>query len=332
MPDDPTGLLDDRLRAGRIALDRVPVIDLGPLRAGGDTAAMAAAIRHALTHIGFMYVRGHGVPREITRRAYAAARDFFALPEAERMALHITGSGAALHGYTERFGENNDPGRTIDLKEIFDLGREAADGCIRPFFGATPWPPALPGFRTAMMAHHDAMLGLGRDVMAAIALSLELPRDHFEPMMQEPISIQRVLHYPPQVAVRDDRMIGIGAHTDYGCLTVLSQDASGGLQVMNRDGRWIEAPPIPDTFVINIGDMMQRLTNDLYLANLHRVINVSGRARYSMPFFFDFDHDTEVAPIDACTGPGNPPRYAPVVCGRHKWARYAAAYPDLGRG
>lgn len=329
MPKDYIGQLDDRLRAGRMALDHIPVIDLAPLTGGGETAAMAADIRAALTNIGFMYVRNHGVSQDLIDRAYAASKAFFALPDETKMALHITGSGAALHGYTELFGENNDPGRTIDLKEIFDLGREARDGQVRPFFGPTPWPGDLPAFRATMMAYHDAMLALARRIMSGIALSLDLPGDYFDAMMQEPIGIQRLLHYPSQTTVVDDRMIGIGAHTDYGCLTILSQDDVGGLQVMNRDGDWVEAPPLPGAFLINIGDMMQRLTNDRYLANLHRVINVSGRERYSMPFFFDVDFDTVFAPLETCTGPDNPPRYDPVVCGEHKWARYAAAYPHL---
>lgn len=332
MPDDLIGLLDDRLRAERLALDHVPAVDLTPLRSGGDTAAMAARIAHALGNIGFMYVTGHGVAQDVTARAFAAAEAFFALPEEDKTALHITGSGPALHGYTGFFGETNDPGRSRDLKEIFDLGREAADGRVRPFFGPTPWPPSLPEFRADMMAYHDAMLDLARQIMAGIALSLGLAEDHFAPLMQEPIGIQRMLHYPPQARVDDDSLIGIGAHTDYGCLTILAQDDAGGLQVMNRDGVWIEAPPVPDAFVINVGDMLQRLTNDRYLANLHRVINVSGRDRYSLPFFFDFDAETVVAPLAACTGPDSPPRYAPVVCGEHKWARYAAAYPHLGGG
>ena len=140
MPDDLIGLLDDRLRAERLLLDHVPAVDLTPLRTGGDTAGMAAQIAHALGNIGFMYVTGHGVPREVTARAFSAAEAFFALPEEEKAALHITRTGAALHGYTEFFGETNDPGRSRDLKEIFDLGREASDGRTRPFFGPTPWP------------------------------------------------------------------------------------------------------------------------------------------------------------------------------------------------
>lgn len=321
--------LGDTLRGKRLPLDHIPVVDLAPLLSGENTDRMAQDIRSALSNIGFFYVRNHGVTDGLIERAFAASKSFFDLPLPEKMALHISKSGEALHGYTETFGENTDPARTKDLKEIFDLGRPARDGLTRPFFGPTPWPGALPEFETVMMQYHTELLALARRILSGIALSLTLPRDYFEPMMQEPVGIQRLLHYPPQNAVKDDSMIGIGAHTDYGCLTILAQDDVGGLQIMNRDGEWIDAPPIPDTFVINIGDMMQRLTNDVYLANLHRVINVSGRERYSIPLFFDVDYQTVFAPLEVCTSTQNPAKYDPIMCGAHKWARYSASYPHL---
>lgn len=321
--------LADSLRARRLPLDAIPVVDLTPMLTGSGKAAMADAIRQALANIGFMYVTGHGVDAELIDSAFRVSAEFFALPQAVKDTLHIEQSGPALHGYTPVFGENNDPGHTIDFKEIFDLGRPAADGLTRPFFGPTPWPDDLPDFRPVMERYHTAMLALAHRLMAALALSLGLPETYFEPMMREPIGIQRQLHYPPQTRVEDDSLIGIGAHTDYGCLTILAQDDVGGLQVRGRDGDWIDAPPIPGTFVVNIGDMLQRLTNDLYLANLHRVINVGGRERYAIPCFFDVDFDTVFAPLACCCGPANPPRYAPIICGHHKWARYRAAYPHL---
>ena len=330
--NDMTSFVDalgDELRAKRLPFDAIPVVDISPIRTGTGKAEMARAIHDALANTGFMYIRNHGVDQGLVDAAYAVSAEFFALPQETKDALHIETSGAALHGYTPLFGENNDPGRTVDLKEIFDLGRPARDGQTRPFFGPTPWPEELPDFRKVMEQYHSEMLDLAQRVMAAIALSLDLPQDYFVPLMQEPIGIQRLLHYPSQERVADDKMIGIGAHTDYGCLTILSQDDVGGLQVMNRDGDWVDAPPIPGTFVVNIGDMLQRLTNGVYLANLHRVINVSGRERYSIPCFFDLDFDTVVSPLETCITPGNPRRYEPLVCGAHKWARYQAAYPHL---
>lgn len=318
------------LRAERVSFDRIPVVDLGPLTGAGDAGRMAQDIRWALTHTGFMYVRNHGVSAATEDAAFAAARALFDLPQPAKDAAHIRHSGVAMHGYTGLYGENADPGKTRDYKEIFDLGRESADGEVRPFFGPVPWPEgAGDGIRDPLIAWHDEMLALAQRLMEGIALSLDLPRDAFTGWMAEPVGIQRLLHYPSQARVEDDRIIGIGAHTDYGLMTLLAQDAVGGLQVLNRDKVWIDAPHIPGTLVVNVGDILQRLTNGLYLANLHRVINVSGAERYSMPFFFDFDFDTEVAPLPSLVPEGESPRYAPVICGEHKWARYLASFPHL---
>ena len=147
--------------------------------------------------------------------------------------------------------------------------------------------------------------------------------------LKRPLAQLRLLHYPPQDGHVDRADIGIGAHSDYGALTILAQDDVGGLQVMNRDGDWVEASPLPGTFVINIGDLIQRLTNDIYLANLHRVVNVSGRERYSVPFFIDADFDAVFEPLPGCISDGNPKKYAAVVCGEHKYSRYLKSFPHL---
>jgi isopenicillin N synthase-like dioxygenase len=328
MTDAPQFLLDDALHARRESFARIPVIDLAGLRDGSGAGAVARDIRAALGSAGFMYVRNHGVPSEVLDQAFAATRAFFDLPEADKMALHISRSGLALRGYTEMFGENTDPLNTRDMKECIDIGPDHG-GPVTPFFGPNLWPAAMPEFGPCIMAYHDRMLGLARLVLRGIALSLDLRADHFEPMLTHPISILRLLHYPPQTGRIDGSVMGIGAHTDYGNLTILAQDDVGGLQVMNRDGVWVEGPPIPGTFVVNIGDLIQRLTNNVYLANLHRVINTSGRERYSIPFFLDADFDTVIAPLPGCVTADNPQAYAPVTCGAHKWGRFKASFPHL---
>ena len=328
--NDQIARLDDRLRARRESFDRIPVVNLAPLLDGSDPQAVAVEIRWALANAGFMYVKNHGADPGLVDATFAQARAFFDRPEAEKMALHVSRSGTTLRGYIEPFGENTDPTKTRDLKEAYDIGPETP-GRTTPFFGANPWPDAgrLPEFATTVYAYHEAMKGLALELLGAIALSLDLDRGFFGPRMTDPICIQRLLHYPPQTGAVDESIIGIGAHTDYGALTVLAQDDVGGLQVMNRDGDWIEAPPIPGTFVINIGDLIQRLTNDVYLANLHRVVNASGRERYSIPFFIDADYDAVFAPIPECVTADNPARYDPVTCGAHKFGRFQDSYPHL---
>ena len=328
MTDSPLAQLDDRLRAKRESFDRIPVVDISGLIDGTAKERVAREINAALRSAGFMYVKGHGIGQDFIDRVFEVTRAFFDLPLEQKMDLHISKSGPALRGYIEVFGENTDPGKTLDLKECIDLGPEW-DGPVSPFFGPNPWPEALPEFRELAYGYHEAMVVLARQILGGIALSLDLAQDYFDPMLNRPISIQRMLHYPPQSGVVDEKIIGIGAHTDYGSLTILAQDDVGGLQVMNRDGDWVQAPPIPGTFVINIGDLIQRLSNDIYLANLHRVVNTSGRERYSIPFFLDADFDAVIAPLENCITPDHPSAYAPVTCGAHKYGRFKASYAHL---
>ncbi|MGB0696389.1 MAG: isopenicillin N synthase family dioxygenase [Rhodospirillaceae bacterium] len=321
--------LDDALQATREPFDRIPMVNLAPLMDGSDPDAVAKQIRWALANVGFFYVKNHGVSEALVEATFAMTRAFFALPTEDKMALHIARSGTAMRGYIEPFGENTDPERTKDLKEVLDLGPETPAGT--PFFGPNPWPAPelLPGFQETVYGYHQEMKRLSLILLSGIARSLDLAPDYFVPLMTNPISIQRLQHYPPQTGWIDERIIGIGAHTDYGNLTILAQDDVGGLQVRNRDGQWIEGTPIPGSFVINIGDLVQRLTNDVYLANLHRVINSSGRQRYSIPFFIDADYDAVFAPLPSCVTADNPVKYDAITCGKHKFTRYQQSYAHL---
>lgn len=328
MADQDIDRLQDRLRAQRVSFDKIPVIDVSALNTGGSLFEVAKEIRWALINVGFFYVKNHGVPEAVVNGAFDETRAFFDLPLQDKMDLHISKSGLALRGYIEIFGENTDPTKTKDLKECFDIGPEGLAGDA-PFFGPNLWPAAQPEFQRAVYGYHQEMKGLAQRLMRAIAVSLDLEADFFVPRMQNPITIQRLLHYPPQEGRIDESVMGIGAHTDYGSLTILAQDDVGGLQVMNRDGQWVEGPPVAGTFVINIGDLIQRLTNDLYLANLHRVVNASGRERYSIPFFIDADADAVFQPLASCVSAENPARYEPVTCGAHKFGRFKDSFPHL---
>lgn len=328
MSNDLIARLDDKLRDKRENFQSIPVIDVAPLLSGTDKQGVAKQIRWALSNTGFMYVKNHGIEQEFVDDVFNVTRRFFDLPLPQKMALHVSNSDVALRGYIEPFGENTDPGKTRDLKECFDIGpqRERIEG---PFFGPNQWPAALPEFQTLVYGYHEKMVALSKQLLRGIALSLDLPEAYFDGIMKDPISIQRLLHYPPQNGIADKDIIGIGAHTDYGNLTILAQDDVGGLQVMNRDGDWVAGTPIKGTFVINIGDLIQKLTNDVYLANMHRVYNTSGRERYSIPFFIDADFDAVIAPLPSCVSEANPQRYQPVTCGAHKFGRFKASYAHL---
>ncbi|MER9707494.1 isopenicillin N synthase family oxygenase [Mesorhizobium sp. M0204] len=322
--------LDDTLQAKRESFDKIPLVDIGPLLDGTNKKAVASEIRWALSNAGFMYVKNHGIPQDLIDSVFHVSREFFYLPLSQKTLLHIKNSDLAFRGYTEPFGENTDPGKTKDLKECFDFGPERSvfEG---PFFGPNQWPSNWPEFRELTYGYHQRMVDLAKKLLQGIALSLDLSESYFENFMRNPISVQRLLHYPPQSGHVSEDMIGIGAHTDYGNLTILAQDDVGGLQVLNRDGDWVQGTPIHGTFIINIGDLIQRLTNDVYLANMHRVVNSSGRERYSVPFFIDPDFDAIIEPLKSYVTDSNPQRYQPVTCGEYILRRFAASYAHLAK-
>jgi isopenicillin N synthase-like dioxygenase len=220
-----------------------------------------------------------------------------------------------------------------DLKEGYRIGNDLAPDhpLVRrglPFHGPNQWPTGVPGFRETMEAYFAAVHHLAGQVTHAVATALELPEDYFDAWFTTPMVIMSPLHYPPQAASRgqqiDESRIGAGAHSDYGCLALLAQDDKGGLQVRNTAGRWIDAKPIPGTFVVNVGDMLARWTNDLFPATLHRVINTSGVDRYSIPFFYDPDHD---APSRSFR-PASPRASSPGTSPRRRWRPPGAVWCD----
>lgn len=326
-PEEGAGVLGAR----RVSFESIPVIDIAAMF-GGDSRGRretAAAVRTACRDVGFFYIRNHRVPDALIDRAFAECERFFALPFEEKMAVDIH-TIRRHRGFVPPGGLAADPSAKPDLQEGYELALELpADdpdylaGSV--IYGPNVWPEELPGFREGVYAYFEEILSLGRVLFAAFALALDLPEDFFEDKITKPMGQLRLIYYPPQEAPIHADEIGIGAHTDYECFTIL-KTGGPGLQVRNTDGDWIEAPPIPDTFVINIGDMMQRWTNDLFQSTPHRVINTSGRPRYSLPFFYGANADTVVAPLDCCTSPDNPPRYPPTNSGYWTDMMYAEAY------
>ena len=317
--------VEAELRAAE--LEEIPIIDVAPLIDGSDVTGIAHQIGRACREVGFFYIVNHGFDPRLVSQTYRRAREFFELPVGEKEKLSIVHSGLTLRGYIPFFGENVDPNHTRDLKECFDLGCHETE--VSPFFGPNLMPEALPGFKTTVERYHDAMLLLAKELIAAIAVSLELPADYFERLQRKPITIQRLQHFPPQEGTITKDEMGIGAHTDYGFLTILSQDSVGGLQVKSRDGRWVNAPPIEGSLIINIGDLVQTFTNDRYMSTLHRVVNTSGIKRYSIPFFIGLDFDAEVSVVPTCQSESNPARYLAYTCGEHKYGRFVDSYAHL---
>ena len=285
----------------------LPVIDIS-----ADPAQVAPRIEAACRESGFFYVTGHGVPEELIRRLDTASRAFFALPLDDKMEIAMARGGPAWRGFFP-VGAELTSGRP-DLKEGLYFGTELPDDDPRvraglPLHGRNLFPRRVPELGPIVLDYLDALTGVAQSVLRGVAVSLGLPADYFAAgYTANPTVLFRIFHYPPSPP--DDEGWGVGEHTDYGLLTLLAQDDNGGLQVRGPDG-WIEAPPIPGTFVCNIGDMLDRLTGGWYRSTPHRVRNVSGRERLSFPFFFDPDFSAEVPPLPGRAGvdPSGQPRW-----------------------
>lgn len=309
----------------------IPLIDFAPFLHGDDTQrrAVAAQIGAACRNSGFFYLKNHGIEADRFARIYQAGKRFYQLPLEAKMEVAAAKS-ERLRGYTPMLGEKLSA--KGDLKECFDIALEipADDPDIARgarLYGPNQWPKNMGDFQDAVYQNYYLpVLKLGRHVLEAFALALDLPADHFAALTRKPMCNLRILHYPPQDGVIDADMLGCGAHTDYECFTLLAQSDTGGLQVCNLAGEWIEAPPIEGTLVVNIGDMMAHWTNDEFASTPHRVINRSGRERYSLPFFFGADYFAELECLPTCQSADNPPRYPPIVAGDYLRTRYDSTF------
>lgn len=323
-----------------------------------DRQSVARQIHDAATNTGFFYISGHGIPSDVTDNAYAACLDFFRQPVGEKMRAHVDKS-AWFNGYKPPRSQRINPFEGVDARETFSWTYDprldpAHDGRrleeipeeIRSFLriepdgaGDTsrfPWneTTSVPHFRPAVVAYWRSCLALARALVRSFALSLGLEEDFFDAKFSHPDAALALNYYPPIVArggsspsppangeekQQQPEQVSIGSHTDFQLFTILWQDARGGLQVLNRGGQWIRASPVRDTFVVNIGDYMQRITNDRYRSTVHRARNTSGRERVSMPFFFGFNLNESCGVLESCVGEGEEARYEEVGCA--EWVR-----------
>jgi isopenicillin N synthase-like dioxygenase len=314
----------------------IPVIGLGALAGGGRALdALVAEIGGACETAGFFYVTDHGVPQTAIDAIFAAARRFFALPQPTRDALDVH-SSPNYRGYVPMgLTGSGVPKRMLEAFQVMrELGPDDPDvraGSV--MYGANRWPGAAPGFdaakfRRAMEAYFDAVWDLAQRLLGLFARGLGQGPDYFRPFFAKPLTQLRLLHYPPQPAEAATAQ-GVEAHTDPSAFTILLQDAVGGLETRNRAGQWIAAPPIPGSFVINIGDMIQRWTNGRFVSTPHRVANRAGRDRISVPFFVNPDYAATIAPVLGGAAAGAA-RYEPLACGPYLEAAFRAAWPRAG--
>ena len=289
----------------------IPVIDLSDSFSSSLAlrSEVAAKIRKACCETGFFYVSNHGVPEEAIDSAAALSRRFFGQPDAAK--LPLLGQGG--YGYEPPRLQILDETAPPDLKEGFMMSASET-----PMAQYVSWPEDMPEFREGLESYDRHMRQLGCHIMRCIALSLDLPEDYFDEGFSRPTSSVRVLHYAPRPRDSVANQIGAGAHTDWGAITILHQDEIGGLEVQTADGAWVAATPIAGTFVVNLGDMIRRWTNDRYSSTMHRVLPPEGdRHRYSIATFFNPYDQYEVACVPTCRIEGDEPRYPPCTVGEH---------------
>lgn len=320
------------LEARHMAENALPVIDISGLKSpdAATRQAVGEEIRTACLDLGFMYVVGHGVSPEMRKAVFEETAAFFALPEERKLALNMENSiGNA--GYEPLGAQTLEAGGPPDRKEGFYIGEELPADHPRVVaggfnLGPNQWPSDTPRFQEVMSAYYDEMLLLGEVLMRGVALSLRLDEGYFNDFCHEPLANLRLLHYPPQPANAQPDEKGCGAHTDFGGITMLMQDENGGLQVMGADGAWLHAPPLADSYVVNLGDMIARWTNGRYRSTLHRVVNFSGAERYSIPFFYSGRLDHEVSALPGCIDAHETPKFPPTTVEAHMREMYARTY------
>lgn len=315
----------------------IPVIDLSRFLSGDPTErrAVARETDRICREIGFLSVTGHGVPEAVIANLYDRSKAFFHQPAATKQRVGqpspdiVRGYiGFARGALAITRGETTPP----DLKESYNTGPEG------PGRGpANIWPDD-PAFRAAWVAYYSEMDRLSRNMMHLFAESLDLPADHFDSLYSRHPSVLSAIYYPDQTEAPAEGQLRAGAHTDFGTMTILRPDnAPGGLQVMTRQGEWTPARPAPNSYIINIGDMMARWTNDRWVSTLHRVVNpprdmARGTERLSIGFFHQPDDDTIVECLPSCRDAEGKAAYPPVSVGDYmRWRFTSQIVPEGAR-
>lgn len=321
--------------ARKAEFSEIPIISLKQ-----NKEDLVNAIRDACTRVGFFYISDHDVPQSSIEKLMEGAEKFFQSPKEIKDEIHFSKS-KHFRGY-EGCGDNKtEMKRKPDLNEQFNWGYEAKldptktaadiekyeqDLNKSVMAGPNVWPQKVPELEISVKEYYSHVLNLARRLIKLFALALNLPEDYFNSMFETPGAIGRILHYFPQDP-KEENIMGIGAHTDIECFTILHQGNVPALQVLNSSGEWIQAPPMEGTFVINIGDMLARWSNDVFISTVHRVSNITGRERYSIPVFIGTEYSTIIEPLPTCIGEEGP-KYKPVKAGEYVYKRLAFSRLD----
>ncbi|WP_110649263.1 isopenicillin N synthase family dioxygenase [Salinicola peritrichatus] len=307
----------------------IPLVDMSGVREG-DAASLARAgeaIRRACTEVGFFYIVNHGLPQTVIDTALETAHDFFALPLERKVEVAVN---KRHRGFHRKGGATMYQATRPDEKEFYSMGLDLPedDPCVlagEALRGPNQWPAFMPEWQRAMDAYFAEVGRCGADLLRAVAVSLEIDPEFFAAKYTKPLQRTQAVYYPVQPDDRPEDQFGVAPHTDYGCITLLYQDDVGGLQVRELGSeRWIDAPFVPGSLVVNVGDLLARWSNDRFLSTMHRVINASGRERYSIATFYDPDYAAIVDPADLGVA-SEAVKYPPVAAGDYILGRIDAS-------
>ena len=312
----------------------IPVIDLAPAFAGGPgLERVAAQVREASERVGFFYVKGHGVPQPIIDAAFAASREFHALPLEDKLALKLNQNNIGYLPVNESMQRASTVHKATrpNYNESFFISHDRAPDhpdvvAATPLRGRNQWPAGHEGMRAAMVRYFEAMVGLGERTLPVLDRALDMPAGSFAPLFADEAHINlRFLHYPPQ-ELDDPEQFGQGPHTDNSFITFLAREDTPGLAVRLPSGEWLSPPLIEGTFLVNLGNVMKRWSNDRFLSTPHGVVNDSGRDRYSIAFFYSPNIRARIEVLPTCVSASNPARYEPAIYGDLVKAFYSANY------
>lgn len=318
-----------------------PIFDLSRFAGanGAEKRRLGKEVDAICRETGFLAIKGHAVPQQTIDAIWSAARAFFDLPFDKKLSAKAPYPGYP-YGYlvpqAEALAKSRNVDTPPDLKESFNGGPLAVpenltDPQALAFcYAATIWPSEPAGFPDSWRAYYRAMEGLAARLMRVFAVALDLPEPFFDRFVERPISALRALNYPHPTVPPLSGQLRAGAHSDYGSLTILLPEASsGGLEIFTPEGEWRPVPPVSGAFIVNIGDLMSRWTNDRWVSTLHRVVNPPADAtgstrRQSLAFFHQPNWDAEIACLPSCLGPGEAPRYQPVFSGSYLMSKFTA--------
>ena len=311
--------------AKQVDAETIPVVDITPLRDNTDPMAVARALHRASSGLGFIYIKGHGIPESAIEQARAVAFAFFRADAQQKAQVKVS---ARHRGWLAQGGAKMGDDARPDLKESFVWGFQDSNGMTREdhaLRGQNQWPAFLPRMEGLAMDYFAHAHEVAHHLMRGFALGLGLQPGFFLKTSSLPLSRASFVYYPPQPEEMGDQQFGVGPHTDFGVITVLCQDAVGGLQVQDVNGDWIAAPPIPGTLIVNVADLLARWTDGAYKSTPHRVVNSSGRERLSLVLAFDPNPETMIDAREVF-GAGHVAASEPITCGDYLVWRFERAF------